>query len=156
MIPKCLIQRNGKKKNWRQMAVFGGSGGFAAVSSQFLNKHHKSNFYTKAQYCNSFFGWVPALVLMVSKSGTSASPFFISQFLSHLRFFPAVISPVNIEGAERSQGCRCWPGVHEVGVCAQIHGHIDTALVYKKKQCGDFTQIYFRSLKTSATFIFNS
>ena len=62
--------RNGKK-NRRQMAVFGGSGNFAAVFSQFLNKHHKSNCHTKAHCCNSFFGWVPALVLMVSKSGTS-------------------------------------------------------------------------------------
>ena len=47
--------RNGKK-NRRQMAVFGGSGGFAAVSSQFLNKHHKSNCHTKAHCCYSFFG----------------------------------------------------------------------------------------------------
>ena len=67
--------RNGKKKIRRLMAVFGGSGGFAAVSSQFQNKHHKSNCHTKAHSCNSFFGWVPALVLMVSKSGTSAPPF---------------------------------------------------------------------------------
>ncbi len=68
--------RNGKKKIWRLMAVFGGSGGFAAVSSQFQNKHRKSNCHTKAHCCNSFFGWVPALVLMVSKSGTSAPPPF--------------------------------------------------------------------------------
>ena len=39
-----------------------------------LNKHHKSSFHTKAHCCSSFFGWVPALVLMVSKSGTSAPP----------------------------------------------------------------------------------
>ena len=48
------------------MAVFGGRGGFAAVSSQFLNKHHKSNFHTKAHCCNSFFGLVPALVLNIT------------------------------------------------------------------------------------------
>ena len=62
------------KKNWRQMAVFGGSGGFAAVYSQFLNKYQKSNCHTKAHCCNSFFGRVPALVLMLSKSGISAPP----------------------------------------------------------------------------------
>ena len=35
--------RNSNKKNRWQMAVFGGIGNFAAVFSQFLNKHHKSN-----------------------------------------------------------------------------------------------------------------
>ncbi len=59
------------KKTRRLKALFSG---FAAVSSQFLNKHHKSNCHTKAHCCNSFSGWVPALVLMVSKSGTSAPP----------------------------------------------------------------------------------
>ena len=38
--------RNGKKVCW-QMAVFGGSSGSAAVSSQFLIKHHKGNFMPK-------------------------------------------------------------------------------------------------------------
>ena len=67
------------------MAVFGGSSGSATVCSQFLNKHHKGNCHTKAHCCNSFFGWVPALVLMVSKSGTSASPLLIkTAFLFHL------------------------------------------------------------------------
>ena len=66
--------RNGKKKFGGRWRFCGGSGDFAAVSSQFLNKHHKSNCYTKAHCFNSFFGWVPALVLMVSKSGTSAPP----------------------------------------------------------------------------------
>ena len=42
------------------MAVFGGSGDFAAVSSQFLNKHHKSNCHTKA-HCYNSFGWVNML-----------------------------------------------------------------------------------------------
>ncbi len=70
IIQKCIIQqKNGKTKIRWLMAVFGG---FAAVSSQFLNKHHKSNCHTKAHCCNSFLCWVPALVLMVSKSGTSA------------------------------------------------------------------------------------
>ena len=50
MIPKCLIQREMAKKIRRQMAVFGGSGGFAAVSSQFLNKHHKSNCHFLAEF----------------------------------------------------------------------------------------------------------
>ena len=76
--------RNGEKKIRRQMAVFGGSGGFAAVSSQFLNNHHKSNCNTKAHCCNSFFGWVHALVLMVSKSGTSAPP--LSYNFNRLRY----------------------------------------------------------------------
>ncbi len=58
--------RNGKKTFRRLMAV----------SSQFLNKHHKSNCHTKAHCCKSFFGWVPASVLMVSKSGT---PFLFTQ-----------------------------------------------------------------------------
>ncbi len=31
-------------------------GGFAAVSTQFQNKHHESNCHTKAHCCNSFFG----------------------------------------------------------------------------------------------------
>ncbi len=31
MIQNCLIRREMAKKNWRQMAVFGGSGGTAAV-----------------------------------------------------------------------------------------------------------------------------
>ncbi len=31
MIHKCLIHREMAKTNWRQMAVFGGSGGTAAV-----------------------------------------------------------------------------------------------------------------------------
>ncbi len=52
------------------MEFFGVSVYSAAVSSQFTNKPHKSNCHTKAQCCNSFFGWVPLLVLMVSKSGT--------------------------------------------------------------------------------------
>ena len=78
MIQKCVIQREIAKKNRRQIAVFGGSGNFAAVFSQFLNKHHKSNCHTKAHCFNSFFGWVPALVLMVSKSGIFAPPPFLS------------------------------------------------------------------------------
>ena len=56
MIPKCLIQREMAKKIHLEMAVFGGSDGFAAVSSQFLNKHHKSNCHTKAHCSNLFFG----------------------------------------------------------------------------------------------------
>ena len=82
MIQKCLIQREIAKKNLRQMTVFGGCGGFAAVSSHFLNKHHKNNYHTKAQCCNSFFGWV----LMVSKSGTSA-PLPFKVFFLNKGFF---------------------------------------------------------------------
>ena len=48
--------RNGKREIRRLMAFFGGCGGFAAVSLQFLNNNHKSNCHTKAQCCNSFFG----------------------------------------------------------------------------------------------------
>ena len=40
--------RNGKQK----FGGFGICGGFAAVSSQFLNKHHKSKCHTKAHCCN--------------------------------------------------------------------------------------------------------
>ena len=36
MILKCQIQQELAKKNWRQMAVFRGSGGSAAVSHSFL------------------------------------------------------------------------------------------------------------------------
>ncbi len=53
MIPKYLIQREMAKKN---SAADGGSGGFAAVSLPFLNKHHVSNCHTKAHCCNSLFG----------------------------------------------------------------------------------------------------
>ena len=56
MIQKCLIQREMAKKNSGADGGYGGSGGFAAVFSQFLHKHHKSNCHTKAHSCNSFFG----------------------------------------------------------------------------------------------------
>ena len=53
------------------MAFFGVVGGTAAVSSQYFNKQHKSNCYTKSHSCNSFIGRVPTLVL---KSGTCSPP----------------------------------------------------------------------------------
>ena len=45
------------------MVVFGGSGCFAAVSSQSLNTHQKSNCHSKYQCFNSLFGLIPALFL---------------------------------------------------------------------------------------------
>jgi len=43
MIQKSLNQLEKARKEIRwQMAVFGVSGGSAAISSQFLNKHHKT------------------------------------------------------------------------------------------------------------------
>ena len=69
IIQKCIIQREMAKNN------SSADGGFAAVSSEFLNKHHKSNYYTKAHCCYSYFGWVPALFLIVWKSGNAPPPF---------------------------------------------------------------------------------
>ena len=56
------------------MVVFGVIGGSVAVSSQFLNEHHKSNCHAKYQYCNSLFGLVPALVLKVAHSPQPFQP----------------------------------------------------------------------------------
>ena len=36
------------KKHLQQMAVFDGNGSSAAVSTQFLNRHHKSNYHFTA------------------------------------------------------------------------------------------------------------
>ena len=99
MIHKCLIQRKWLK-NWRLIVVFGGSGNFIAVFSQFLHKHHKSNCHTKAHCCNSFFGWVPALFLMVSKSCISApSPLYIIFFISSPLRLCCTLNLPNLNGA---------------------------------------------------------
>ena len=67
----CHIQK--PLKPTAVTAVFGDS---TAVSLQFLNKHHKSNYYAKYQCCNSLFGLVPTLV---EKSGKSAPFTFIKR-----------------------------------------------------------------------------
>ena len=70
MIQKCIIQREMVKKigrRWRFSAV-------AAVSPPFLRSSLiniiKANAIPKLTAVTHFFGRVPALVLMVSKSGT--------------------------------------------------------------------------------------
>ncbi len=45
---------------------------YSAASLQFHIVSHKSNRYAKFQFCNSYFGCFPCLVL---KSSTSVSPF---------------------------------------------------------------------------------
>ncbi len=62
--------RNGKNKTRRQMAVFGGSG----ISTSVLFTVFLRNCHAKSQCFESFFGWVPALVL---KNATSPSPLIL-------------------------------------------------------------------------------
>ncbi len=58
------------------MAVFGGSGDSAAVSSQFYDIHHNSSQHAKYQCCNPLFGRVPMLVL----KSVTIYPLFVNAF----------------------------------------------------------------------------
>ncbi len=71
MILKCLI----RQEMFFFKSVFGGS---VAVSSKFLNKHHKRNYHAKYQCCNSLFSLVPALVF---KKWPTLPPFLKAQIL---------------------------------------------------------------------------
>ncbi len=69
----CLQLREKTKKIRRETAVFGGSDGSAAVSSQFYIVLHKSNFQNFRAVTLSW-AEIMLVLLFVSKSGTSASP----------------------------------------------------------------------------------
>ncbi len=72
MILRYRIQRE-MAKNRPKMVVFGGSSVYAAVTSQFLYKHHKSNCYSKSHCFSSYF---LQSFCVVFKSGTSPPPPF--------------------------------------------------------------------------------
>ena len=74
MIENCLLWREKAKKIRRETAVFGGSGGSAAVSSQFHIVLHKITAVPNFRAVTLLWADIMLVLLLVSKSGTSTPP----------------------------------------------------------------------------------